>query len=49
MVGAWRCAHEAAITGRDLGDTQLMLEIGRYNEVDCRTMMEVIRYLRFRR
>lgn len=46
MVGAWRCAQEAALTGRDLAATELMLEIGRYNEVDCRTMMEVILYLR---
>jgi hypothetical protein len=46
MVGAWRAAQEAALTGSELGDTELMGEIGRYNEVDCRTMMEVIRYLR---
>ena len=48
MVGAWRCAQEAALNGCDLGDAKLMHEIGRYNEVDCRTMMEVIRYLRCR-
>jgi hypothetical protein len=46
MVGAWRSAQQAALTGSDLADTELMLEIGVYNEVDCRTMMEVVRYLR---
>ena len=46
MVGAWWCDGEAARTGARLGDVELMREIGRYNEIDCKGMMEVIRYLR---
>ena len=46
MVGAWNCATEAAERGCTLSETDLMQEIMRYNEVDCRAMMEIIRYLR---
>ena len=44
MVGAWWC--EQAREGKTLRDLDLMSEIVRYNEVDCRVMMEVVRYLR---
>jgi len=47
MVGAWWCQKEVA-EGRaaKLMDLDLMQEIRDYNEVDCRAMMEVVRYLR---
>lgn len=46
MVGAWRCEREAASAGGRLIDTDLMQGIRRYNEVDCKAMMELVRYLR---
>ena len=46
MVGAWWCASEAARSGGSLRDQSLMAEIGRYNEVDCRTMAEILDWLR---
>ncbi len=46
MVGAWSCAKEAGEHGCMLNETELMQEIIRYNEVDCRAMMEIISYLR---
>ncbi len=46
MVGAWSCAKEAATLGRTMGETDLMQEIARYNHVDCRVMMEILRHLR---
>ena len=46
MVGAWSCAREADERGCTLPETELMQEIGRYNEVDCRVMMEIVQYLR---
>ena len=46
MVGAWSCAREAAELGCPLEETELMKDIARYNEVDCKVMMEMIRYLR---
>ena len=46
MVGAWRCEREAASAGGRLIDTDLMRGIRRYNEVDCKAMMELVRYLR---
>lgn len=46
MVGAWRCAREAASAGARLIDTDLMRGIRRYNEVDCKVMMELVRHLR---
>lgn len=48
MVGAWRCAEQAAIDGGALRDVPLMADIERYNEVDCKVMMEIVRYLRTR-
>lgn len=46
MVGAWWCEHEAARRGVPMTDLDLMQEIERYNEVDCRVMAEVLRLLR---
>ena len=47
MVGAWWCQKEVA-EGRAsrLMDLAQMQEIRDYNEVDCKAMMEVVRYLR---
>lgn len=49
MVGAWWCDAEAARTGVPMTSLPLMSEIGRYNEVDCRAMAEVIGWLRLNR
>ena len=46
MVGAWRCDEEARRRGVPMTSLPLMDEIARYNEVDCKVMMEIIRYLR---
>jgi len=46
MVGAWWCQGEAKRTGVPLGGVDLMKKIMEYNEVDCRVMMEAVRYLR---
>ena len=46
MVGAWHCDREAAAQEVRLTDTELMQEIQRYNEVDCRVMQEILDYLR---
>lgn len=46
MVGAWSCATEADERRCTLGQTELMQEIMRYDEFDCKAMMEIFRYLR---
>ena len=46
MTGAWWCDEEGGNRGVRLTDTDLMQEVARYNEVDCRVMMEIVRYLR---
>ena len=46
MVGAWWCEGEAERLGVPLADVELMQEIGRYNEIDCKVMLETLRYLR---
>ena len=46
MVGAWRCDAEAQEKGKTMADLPLMREIAVYNEVDCKVMMEIVRYLR---
>ncbi len=46
MVGAWYSDREAEDRGVRLIDTELMQEIRRYNEVDCRVMQEILEYLR---
>ena len=48
MVGAWRAAGEASERGVPFAETELIRQIGIYNEVDCRVMMEILRYLRQR-
>jgi predicted RecB family nuclease len=42
MVGAWWCQQQ----GSTLTELDLMQEIVRYNEVDCRVMMEAVRHFR---
>ena len=49
MVGAWWCDAEAARTGVPMPALPLMVDIGRYNEVDCRTMAEIVAWLRANR
>ena len=46
MVGAWRCDDKARKMGVPMTSLPLMEEIARYNEVDCKVMMEIIQYLR---
>jgi len=46
MVAAWTAAREASAACTPLSAHPLMLEIGRYNEVDCRAMFEVLNWLR---
>jgi len=46
MVGAWTCDREARRTGGSMRDLAPMQGIERYNEVDCKAMMELVRYLR---
>ena len=46
MVGAWRCDAKARAEDVPMSELDLMDEIIRYNEVDCRVMMEIVRYLR---
>ena len=46
MIGAWWCQDESKRTGKTLPEIDLMKEIVQYNEVDCRVMMEAIRYFR---
>jgi hypothetical protein len=46
MLGAWWCDAEATRVGGSMRDLPLMAEIGRYNEVDCRTMAEILDWLR---
>jgi hypothetical protein len=49
MVGAWWCAREAARSDLSMRELELMQEIGRYNEVDCRAMAEIVAWLRANR
>ena len=46
MIGAWWCGAEAARRRCRLIDVELMQDIRAYNEVDCKAMMEIVRYLR---
>lgn len=46
MVGAWRCDEKAAAAGGSMKDFPLMRSIEEYNEVDCKVMWEIVRYLR---
>jgi hypothetical protein len=49
MVGAWWCDAEAARVDGSMRDFELMREIERYNEVDCRAMAELVAWLRANR
>ena len=49
MIGAWWCAHEAERQGVPMLDLELMQQIRGYNEIDCKAMMEIVRYLRAHR
>ena len=46
MMGAWWCAEESRHTGVPMSRIDLMQDIICYNEVDCKVMMEIVRYLR---
>ena len=46
MVGAWWAQNRATELGEPLSQDALMLEIADYNQVDCKVMMEIVRYLR---
>ena len=46
MVGAWRCDAQAQEKGIAMTELPLMRDIAKYNEVDCRVMMDIIRWLR---
>ena len=46
MIGAWWCQAEAEKNSQKLTDVDLMKEIVKYNEVDCKVMMEAIAYFR---
>ena len=48
MVAAWWCADAARMQVVCLSDVDLMSDVSAYNEVDCRVMMEAVRYLRGR-
>jgi hypothetical protein len=49
MVATWSAAQEAAAARAPLSTHPLMLEISRYNEVDCRTMCEILAWFRINR
>lgn len=46
MVGAFWCTNQAGKAGVSLRQIDLMQTIQDYNEVDCKAMMEIVRYLR---
>ena len=46
MVGAFWAANEARRLGVTLDEVDLVREIVRYNEIDCKVMMEIIAHLR---
>ena len=46
MAGAWAAAAIADHDRSDMADLDLMKEVGRYNEIDCRVMAEVLEHLR---
>ncbi|CAN5858983.1 hypothetical protein BH20GEM1_BH20GEM1_00770 [soil metagenome] len=46
MTGAWWCYEEAGRGGLPVEDLDLMREIVRYNEIDCRVLMDVVGFLR---
>jgi hypothetical protein len=46
MAGAWAAADIAAKDDSDMGTVELMQDVSRYNEIDCRVMAEVLDHLR---
>jgi len=46
MAGAWAAADIAAKNGADMAKVELMGDVSRYNEIDCRVMAEVLDHLR---
>lgn len=46
MIGGIWCDEESRRTGAPANEIELMKEIVRYNEIDCKAMMEIIRYMR---
>ena len=46
MAGAWAAAALAAQDGGRIQDVELMADVARYNEIDCRVMAEVLDHLR---
>jgi len=46
MVAAWWYAGESKQLNLSLKEIDLMQGIERYNEIDCKVMMEIVRYLR---
>ena len=46
MIGGMWCDEESRKTGVPADEIALMQEIVSYNEIDCKTMMEIIRYMR---
>tara|TARA_Y100001970_G_scaffold99355_2_gene124968 strand:- start:2138 stop:3883 length:1746 start_codon:yes stop_codon:yes gene_type:complete len=46
MAGAWQANKEANAKNISLKDTLLIKEIQKYNEVDCKVMWEIVKYLR---
>ena len=46
MIGGIWCAGESQRTGVPANEIALMQEIVSYNEIDCKAMMEIIRYMR---
>jgi hypothetical protein len=46
MAGAWAAADIAGKNGADMAKVELMAEVSRYNEIDCRVMAEVLDHLR---
>ena len=46
MAGAWAAAAIAAQNNTDMATVEIMTEVGRYNEIDCRVMAEVLEHLR---
>lgn len=46
MVGAWKASEEALEKNIDMRTTPKMRDIIKYNEVDCKTLYEILDYLR---
>ena len=46
MVDEWICQKEARDRGVSMAELPLMREIAEYNHIDCKAMMEIVRYLR---